>query len=178
MYTPEDKWVAEVQLHIFLTSALNGLEWSDLGQERLTPRKKTPRNTAKRKLVGSRAGHDVSVKKISCPCWGPNPVSSSPQSSYYTDKAVSRLSGHNVHLYLRFGHQVSVNSEHHISSAFIHVNTPVFLYCKLLSSCFTHSLHKVYHKKSAIIRENIPEVNCHRYNQTCLKPKLNGYRDD
>jgi len=37
-------WGVEVQLHVFLTSALIGSEWSDSRSGRFTPRERTPRS--------------------------------------------------------------------------------------------------------------------------------------
>ena len=38
-------------------------------------------------------------------------------------------------------------------------------------------IYRVFQEKFALLRKNVRYVNSHRYNQTYLYPKLNGYRD-
>ena len=61
-------WGVEVQDHSFLTSVLDGSEWSTTGSGRFTPVKK-PGTHCTGDWAGTSAGLDVSVKrKIICPC--------------------------------------------------------------------------------------------------------------
>jgi hypothetical protein len=56
------EWRAEVQLQVFLTSALDGGEWSGSRPGRFTPGEETPSTHWIGGWVGTRAGLDVMVK--------------------------------------------------------------------------------------------------------------------
>jgi hypothetical protein len=72
-------WGEEVQLHAFLTSALDGVEWSASRPGRFTPKERTPATHWIGGWVGPRAGLDAVVKrKIPSPCRDSNPRSCSP----------------------------------------------------------------------------------------------------
>jgi hypothetical protein len=58
----------EVQLHTFLTSALDGGEWSASCPADFTPREYDPGTQWTGSLVGPRAGLDTAVAKIKYPC--------------------------------------------------------------------------------------------------------------
>jgi len=76
----------EVQLHTFLTTALDGGEWSASHPSYYTPRERDPGTHWIGGWVGPRAGPEVVAKRIpSLPSLGTEPWSSSPLSSLYTD---------------------------------------------------------------------------------------------
>jgi len=56
-------WGMELQLHTFLTSALDGGEWSVSRSGRFTPRERAPGTHWIRDWVGSRAGLEAVVKR-------------------------------------------------------------------------------------------------------------------
>jgi hypothetical protein len=63
-----------VQLHVFLTSALDGGEWSGSCPSHFTLRERAPGTHWIGGLVGPRASLDVVMKrKILSPCWESNP---------------------------------------------------------------------------------------------------------
>jgi len=69
----------EVQLHAFLTSALDGGEWSSSRSGRYTPGKTPPGTHLIGGYVSPRADLDAVVKKkIPTPFWDSNPRSSNP----------------------------------------------------------------------------------------------------
>jgi hypothetical protein len=74
-------WGVEVWLHAFLTSALDGGEWSASRPGRFIPREKAPGNHWVGGWDGPRAGLDVVKSKIPSPCRDFNPRTSSPQPS-------------------------------------------------------------------------------------------------
>jgi hypothetical protein len=74
--------------YAFLTSALDGGEWSASRPDRALPRRKTAGTHCTGGWVGLRAGLDTEVTgKFLCPCRGPNPDSPVVQSMvrHYTD---------------------------------------------------------------------------------------------
>jgi hypothetical protein len=78
----EAYWGVEVQLHAFMTSALDGGEWSASRPSRFTRRERAPFTHQIEGLVGSRVGLDAVVKReIPNPCLDSNPRSSRPYPS-------------------------------------------------------------------------------------------------
>jgi hypothetical protein len=78
----------EVQLHAFLTSALDGGEWSASRSDRFTPRERAPGTHWIGGWVGPRAVLDTVVKrKIPSPRWESNPITPivQPVAQRYTD---------------------------------------------------------------------------------------------
>jgi hypothetical protein len=45
---------------------------------------------------------------------------------------------------------------------------------KIKLSC----IYRMFYEESAVLRENVPDINLHRYNQTYLHPQLNHYGDN
>jgi hypothetical protein len=81
-------WGVKVYLHAFLTSALDGGEWSALRPGRFTPRERAPGTPWIGGWVGSRAVLDTVVKrKISSPRRESNPrtLTVQPITQRYTD---------------------------------------------------------------------------------------------
>jgi hypothetical protein len=60
----EAYWGVEVKLHAFLTSALDGDEWSASRLGRFTPRERVPDNHWRWGWVGPRAGLEITVEII------------------------------------------------------------------------------------------------------------------
>jgi hypothetical protein len=75
----------DVQIHIFLTSALAGGEWSASRPGRFTPREKAPGTHWIGDWVDPRAGLDDMDPTGTRT---PTPWSSSPVASHYTDYAI------------------------------------------------------------------------------------------
>jgi hypothetical protein len=74
-----------VQFHAFLTSALDGGEWSASRPVRLTLRERAPSTHWIGDWVGSRAGLGTVVKrKIPSPCRDSNPPIIEPVAQRYT----------------------------------------------------------------------------------------------
>jgi hypothetical protein len=75
-------WGVEVQFHVFLTSALDGCEWSASRAGRFTPKERDPGTHWVGGWVDSSAGLDAVVKrKIPSPCRDSNLRSSRPSLS-------------------------------------------------------------------------------------------------
>jgi hypothetical protein len=74
-----DEW--KYNTHAFLTSALDGNEWSASCPNCFTSEKRTPSTHLIGDWAGPRTGLDVILKKkefLPCPCWKPNPQSFIP----------------------------------------------------------------------------------------------------
>jgi hypothetical protein len=84
-HTMKAYWVVQVQLHVFLTSALDGGEWSASHPGCFTPRVRYPGTHWRGGWVGPWASLDVVVKrKIPSPCWDSNPLNIQPIAQRYS----------------------------------------------------------------------------------------------
>jgi hypothetical protein len=68
----------EVQVHTFLTSVLDGGEWSASRPSRFTPRERVPGNHWIGGWLGPRGGLDAMVKKFPIPAGTPDHPVRSP----------------------------------------------------------------------------------------------------
>jgi hypothetical protein len=88
-YHTKTYWEVQVQLHIFLTLALHGGEWSDSCPGCFNPRKRVPRIHWIGGWVGPRAVLDAVVKRkksLHCPCQKSNPSLSACSLTTIKDK--------------------------------------------------------------------------------------------
>jgi hypothetical protein len=94
----------DIQIHIFLTSALVGGEWSDSRLGRFNAEKDAPVTRWIERWVDPRTGlDDVEKEKKSCPYWDSNsdPSVFEPVTSRYTDCAIPALGGHLIDVLFR-----------------------------------------------------------------------------
>jgi hypothetical protein len=77
----------DVNIHVFMPSALGRGEWSVSRRGRFTPRERTPGTHWIGGWVCPRAGLNAVKRRIFCPCWESNPNSSAvqPVAHRYTD---------------------------------------------------------------------------------------------
>jgi hypothetical protein len=86
-------WGVDVQLHAFLTSAIDGGEWSVSHPCPFTPRERAPGTHWIGGWVGSRAGLDAVVtRKIPSPYRDSKPPSHQPITQCYTPEIYRFLS--------------------------------------------------------------------------------------
>jgi hypothetical protein len=93
--------------YAFLTSAVDGGEWSASRPVRALPRGRDPGAQCTRGWVGLRASMDTEVRgKIPCPWQGSNPDRPvvQPVARHYTDWATRLLKNHIAILNFHFGH--------------------------------------------------------------------------
>jgi hypothetical protein len=72
---------AETQLHVFLTSSLDGDEWSVTGPNRYNTRERAPGTNYREEWVGHNQSRNYGANKTSCFCHELNPDCS---LSYYS----------------------------------------------------------------------------------------------